>query len=103
VNSDNDRARDILLQTAEAVGGPRGQTHGSIKVQHECAAELISTYLALRTLHGKGSPIDARDVCVVQILLKLSRTICGDPKNPDHWLDIAGYAAGAAACVEAGK
>jgi len=25
------------------------------------------------------------------IFSKVARILCGDPSNPDHWLDIAGY------------
>ena len=99
MNLDNARAAKILEAAAAAVSGPRSETHGSIRIQHEAAAELWGTYLGLRTRHGRGSPLDARDVCVMMMLLKLSRTICGDGKETDHWLDMAGYAAGAASCI----
>lgn len=26
------------------------------------------------------------------IAVKLARVVCGDPNEPDHWRDIAGYA-----------
>jgi len=29
---------------------------------------------------------------LAMIALKLSRILCGDPQEPDHWRDIAGYA-----------
>jgi hypothetical protein len=37
------------------------------------------------------------------ILMKLARVIAGNPNEPDHWRDIAGYAELVVRSLEGGK
>lgn len=69
----------------------RGRDYGSPATTHGRTAALWSAYL--------GCAVTAEDVCALNVLQKLSRRANGP--GADHWRDIAGYAANAAACVDA--
>ena len=68
----------------------RGRTHGDWSKQAQCAQSLKNCIRRaqepIRTL-SKGQMEAIEMVCV-----KISRIVCGDPNNPDHWTDIIGYA-----------
>lgn len=75
-------ATENLLKT-------RGATHGDYHQQAELAGairELFSTAERWRLLTRVEK--DA----VLMIAVKLSRALTGNPHEPDHWNDIAGYA-----------
>jgi hypothetical protein len=42
-------------------------------------------------LRHRDGPVDGRDVCILQIMVKIARLI-ESPDHRDSWLDIAGYA-----------
>lgn len=79
----------MLTKTDELLA-ERDKTHGSWERQAQLAQSLKMTIdvaqLPVRTLSkGQREAIDM--ICV-----KLSRIVCGNPNEPDHWLDISGYA-----------
>ncbi len=66
----------------EAVDGARRMDYGTPKENHERTAALWSAYL--------GVPIRATDVCMLNILQKVSRQ--RHAMKLDNLTDIAGYA-----------
>jgi len=86
-------ARDIEHETTlcldeakQVVCGDRARDYGKPSVNHRRTADLIGAYL--------GIPITPRQVCVINILQKISRD-AHEPKR-DNLVDIAGYAQNAA-------
>lgn len=73
---------NVLLDADAIVSGARQDSYGSPRENHGRTASLWSSYL--------GIPVSARDVCMLNILQKVSR----DAHRPgrDNLLDIAGYA-----------
>ena len=74
----------------------RAQTHGNFRVQAH-NSQLLKEYVFAkldRRLDIEAPP-ETNDVikeAVEMICVKLSRAMCGNPYEPDHYLDIAGYA-----------
>lgn len=76
--------------TTDALLTERDKTHGNWERQAQLAQSLKMNIdhaqLPVRTLSkGQREAIDM--ICV-----KLSRIVCGNPNEVDHWLDIQGYA-----------
>ena len=78
---------EILTRAAEIVNGEREQQYGKPEDNFGLIAVLWSEYIS-RTM----TPLDARDLAAMMILLKVARIATGDGKD-DNWIDIAGYAA----------
>lgn len=88
--------RTEILATAEAaVMKDRNATHGEPEDNFGTIARLWNVYCdAANPLasHGKKTSLSGVDVAVMMILVKVAR-IATSPEHPDHWVDIAGYAA----------
>lgn len=94
---ETENARSHVLWTAEKlVNGDRNNEYGSPTQDFDRTASLWTTYLDGR------SKIDAHDVAVMMILLKVSR-LTWSPVKEDSWIDIAGYAACGWECVTENK
>lgn len=77
------------VDAAEALTNTRQSTHGDWKTQAETAQELK------KIIHKNPgqTPMNPMQIEAVEMIcVKLSRIICGNPYEPDHWDDIAGYA-----------
>lgn len=72
-------AKDILLE--------RASTHGEFTNVANIAQTLKSIF---RT--GNIHLNDVQKESLDMIAGKISRILAGDPNEPDHWLDIEGYA-----------
>lgn len=81
------KADEILRQAAGLVAGDRDRQHGSKVANHSNIATLWTAYLGNRL----ATPLEARDVALLMVLLKVARTKTGR-HNPDDYLDMAGYA-----------
>lgn len=79
----------VLEEATAVVEGPRGQDYGAPRVNHGCTAELMRAYLIRR--YGPGAAFDHRDVCIFNMLQKISR-LAHTPGHHDSLVDIAGYA-----------
>jgi hypothetical protein len=86
----------VLEEAAHATSGARRKRYGHPITNHGRTAALWSVYLRDRT---SGSQLTARDVCMLNILQKISRD-CHRPSR-DNLVDIAGYAANAELCDDA--
>ena len=78
-------AAEVLNDAAGFVSGDRRATHGDATTNMLYAAGLLERYL--------GVSISARDVAFIYVLLKIARTMVGDGKERDHYLDAAAYCA----------
>ena len=76
--------KETLTLAEKAVCGDRQQSYGSPEDNFKLIANLWGLYT--------GHAIDAQDVAVMMILLKIARVATGVNKD-DNWVDIAGYAA----------
>lgn len=83
---------EVLQKAINCVSGERCKTHGGFHEQHEFAANLVNNYF--------GINLNSHDISILMILLKLSRIKCGG-LSEDHYVDIAGYSAGAYECRKA--
>lgn len=78
----------MVDKTPEALVTERGKTHGDWKRQASCAHDfkaVISQY------NDKGLEPFQREA-LEMICVKMSRILCGNAAEPDHWDDLAGYA-----------
>lgn len=78
---------EILTDAITYVSKDRNATHGNPEDNFGLIADYWTTYLRGR----EGQPIDAKDVAVMCILIKVAR-IRSSPQHRDNWVDIAGYA-----------
>jgi hypothetical protein len=81
------RDRETLL-------ADRARTHGDFRACAGLAQDLK------RVMHNSPNWYhldDDRSEALDQIATKIARALVGDPLHPDHWDDLAGYAALAAA------
>lgn len=77
--------REEVLETAKSlVCGDRAKAYGDAKENFGSIATMWEEYL--------GYPINADDVAIMMILLKIARMKTGTFKE-DTFIDIAGYAA----------
>lgn len=76
--------QDILDEARDIVSADRNVSYGEPERNFEMIAGLWREYL--------GGDIDAHDVAVCLLLVKVAR-IKSSPDKLDHWVDIAGYAA----------
>jgi hypothetical protein len=77
--------RDLLQEALQAVTSGRAG-YGTPEVNHARTGALWGIYL--------GIPVSGKDVCILNILQKVSRHMA-DPCHDDNFVDIAGYAANA--------
>lgn len=75
---------EILIEATRCVMKDRNVTHGDPEDNFATIARYWQNYLL--------TPISAEQVAVMMILMKVSR-LHTSPEHPDHWVDIAGYAA----------
>lgn len=83
-------AASILRDAAVIVEGARNATHGDKERSFSVIADLWNAYLDGR--REEGGIITGFDVAQMMVLLKIARSIQGEPVR-DHFLDAAGYAA----------
>jgi hypothetical protein len=88
MNASGTYAARLLRDAADIVEGARNRTHGDKERSFQSIADLWNAYRATRS----RLPITAADVAVMMVLLKVARTAHGIP-IPDHFTDMAGYAA----------
>ena len=81
-------AKEILQQAETIVTGDRQTHYGHPSVNHGCTADLWTIYI--KRVYGVDIELDARDVCWLNILQKISRD-ANAPKE-DNIVDTIGYA-----------
>ena len=81
----------ILAEALDITQGARNATHGPKERSFNAIAHLWDAYLFARK-DGYSAGITGIDVSNMMILLKLGRSVQGQPVR-DHYVDMAGYAA----------
>ena len=76
------------------MSGKREQEYGNKKINHDNIAKLWSAYL--------GIDVNAHDVAILMLLLKIARTKSGNPTE-DTYIDMVGYSAIAGEVCEDSK
>lgn len=67
----------------------RGNQYGDVGLQSAVFTEIMDA-MGKTGRVSSMPPVVRQSLCM--IALKMSRIVCGDPMDPDSWLDIAGYA-----------
>lgn len=67
----------------------RKSTHGDWMQQSQVANDLKKT---VRVMGNWDNLAACHQESIDMILTKISRIVSGNPSEPDHWDDIAGYA-----------
>ena len=73
--------------TPAAIIEARAKTHGDYRLQAKLAQDLKTR---IRQEGGSLSPQQLE--ALEMICVKIARIVCGNPNEPDHYDDIAGYA-----------
>ena len=89
--------QQILEEAIQCVTKDRNATHGDPEDNFKMIASLWNNYLSMRRPNNETrglafAIVDAMDVSVMMVLMKISRII-SSPQCRDHWTDICGYAA----------
>ena len=66
----------------------RGKTHGDFSDNARVSQQLK---MIVREEHGYRKLNPVQKEAIDMILHKISRALCGNPNEPDHWEDMAGY------------
>lgn len=88
--------KTFLERAQEIVFGDRQEKYGHPTPNHTCTGEMFTLYLERR--YGEDdddNSLDAQDVCIFNILQKISR-LAHTPGHLDSLIDICGYVA----CIE---
>ena len=82
---------EILAKANELISNDRNESHGDAFKNHAEIAEFWNLFLddKLRPM----ADITAKDVAIMMILLKISRSNQGKKFNLDNFVDMAGYSA----------
>ena len=76
------------MSGVDKVLNERGQSHGDWPTQ-SLVSQLIKNALALGPSWKSMS--ESQKESLQMSAVKMSRIVCGDPNNPDHWDDMVGY------------
>lgn len=80
----------VLEEAARIVDGDRNAAYGDPTGNHGCTADMWTAYLLRRGLLAAGAVLDARDVCLLNVLQKASRD--AHWRQRDNLVDVCGYA-----------
>lgn len=84
--------KQILDAAIECVMKDRNATHGDPEDNFNNIAKYWNAYFQSKDPKPIMKEITPTDVAALMILVKMSR-LSTSPSHPDHWIDIAGYAA----------
>ena len=79
----------VLVQAVEGTIKTRHNTHGDYKYQCEVTQRLKQA-IGWGDVNGKTTSYQKE--ALDMICVKMGRICAGNPFEPDHWHDIAGYA-----------
>lgn len=96
-NPGTQASADLCLETAKIILD-RGKTHGDAFDNLQDIADRWT--FRLRAKGYAGPELTIADVCYFMAEMKLSRSACGNPDEPDHLVDILGYGAIGAAWLK---
>ena len=76
-------------QSVEDLLAAREETHGNFHVQAEAAQRMVE---CVNRSEGWSRLAPWMRYAIQVILMKVTRIVHGDCRQPDHWQDIQGYA-----------
>lgn len=79
------------IRTVQDTLNERGKTHGDFEKQAHTSQVLKNIISDTLVRNNKPLP-DYQREALTMIAHKISRILNGNPAEPDHWRDIAGYA-----------
>ena len=82
---------EILAKAKDLISNDRNESHGDAFKNHAEIVEFWNIFLDSK-LQPMAS-ITAKDVAIMMILLKISRSNQGKKFNLDNFVDMAGYSA----------
>ena len=85
----NSNPNDTNISDIVAVLSARQKTHGDFQNQATISQLLKKGAAASPNWDGLDNQ---KQEALHMILHKVSRILCGNPNEPDHWIDIQGYA-----------
>lgn len=81
------RVASSILRTADdTVSNQRQNQHGQAEDSFQMIADLWKVLMKHR-----GQDLGPTDVAFMMTMLKIARATYGNPSNPDHYVDGAGY------------
>lgn len=83
--------RDTVLSAVTNILTARGANYGDAYINHKRIGDLWSVIL--------GKPVAPHEVALCMAALKIARLV-ESKHHADSWIDLAGYAAIGAECVE---
>jgi len=83
--------KSILEEAQEIIHGDKNRDYGHPLDNHGLTAHMMMGYLQRRYGYQTPAHFDADDVCVFNVLQKVSR-LANTPGHRDSLIDIAGYA-----------
>lgn len=83
--------KTILEEAQDIIYNARNQAYGNPLDNHGCTAQLFSVYIGALMRRGQVE-LKAEDVCMFNILQKISRYATTGVEHRDTLVDIAGYA-----------
>lgn len=84
-----DDAQQSSMALPETVIDLREASHGDYRKQAQFAQLIKGLFHGHENWRNIPAP---QKESIDMIIVKLSRVMAGDPAEPDHWLDISGYA-----------
>lgn len=104
-DAEHRKVAEKTLQTAlDVVMRQRRDQHGSAEDSFQMIADQWSNYIkhAIGKRYGltcsiQNVELTPADVAQFMVMLKICRSVYGDPAHPDHYVDQAGYSGLAAA------
>lgn len=91
MKSFHERAAEVGNTAIGLITGDRAKAHGHAMTQHQCMADLWTTYLRGAGVIDADKSISALHASQMLLLMKVSRNAVG-AYNPDTFIDQAGYA-----------
>lgn len=90
--------KQLLEEATKCVLHDRNATHGEPEDNFRTIATYWTEYLRAAGVLQEDTRVRSEDVAALMVLHKVSR-LATSPEKPDHWIDIAGYAACGGECA----
>lgn len=81
----------MQMNTLDNTLAERAKTHGDFS-QVAAASQALKSEIRRRVMKSEAGATEMMCEAMDNIAQKLARIISGNPHEPDHWRDIAGYA-----------
>ena len=93
MSNDLRRAVELIVKAGNTISKERPGVHGHAENSFKMIGDLWTEYLAHVFAVRNNNTIRPYDVARMMEMLKIARSIYGDPSNADNFTDSIGYAA----------